>query len=395
MKQQLTRRVLAVFLALGLGLTQLCACSQETDVPGAESGTDVTESAGTTADTADTGIADYTVLDNPGLTIYVDGSAASDGDGTEAAPYRTVTAANEHILELRASDALPEGGIRVLVQPGKYYIPEGLNFGTDGYGSEECPIVWESTEAQGAMLYAGAVIDTAAGTALNDDEKARIIDKDAAEKIVKIDLAAQGYTIDNWGVIYPWGRSAKPDLYPIENPQTAEFFCNSERMTLARYPNSEYLITGARAKAPDGLEGPTFLVHDDNEKSKEVVSHLEQYQTFDDVWVYGYFMHMWSDAGIPVVGTSTNFKKLTVAHEPHYGIGNEHKKYYFFNVFEEIDMPGEYYVDRDAGMLYYYPPQDAASAEIVMTDSAATLVSGGNVSYVTLRGFDLSYTKGN
>ena len=52
--------------------------------------------------------------------------------------------------------------------------------------------------------------------------------------------------------------------------------------------------------------------------------------------------------------------------------------YRFENVPEELDEPGEYYIDRQSGMLYFYPPEDAPKDSVLtITMSTPTLdVSG-------------------
>jgi len=32
--------------------------------------------------------------------------------------------------------------------------------------------------------------------------------------------------------------------------------------------------------------------------------------------------------------------------------------YYFFNVFEELDTVGEWYIDKENSVLYFIPPED-------------------------------------
>jgi hypothetical protein len=41
-------------------------------------------------------------------------------------------------------------------------------------------------------------------------------------------------------------------------------------------------------------------------------------------------------------------------------------KYFFENVLDELDAPGEYYVDKQSGMLYFYPPEGTDMDDIVL-----------------------------
>ena len=41
---------------------------------------------------------------------------------------------------------------------------------------------------------------------------------------------------------------------------------------------------------------------------------------------------------------------------PSYGINPGAARWYAFNLLSEIDRPGEYYIDRGNGLLYFWPP---------------------------------------
>jgi hypothetical protein len=58
--------------------------------------------------------------------------------------------------------------------------------------------------------------------------------------------------------------------------------------------------------------------------------------------------------------------------------------YFYFNVLEELDTPGEYYINRTTGMLYFWPPSSISSSPSYVSVLAADLmeVSGAfNVSF--------------
>jgi hypothetical protein len=42
-------------------------------------------------------------------------------------------------------------------------------------------------------------------------------------------------------------------------------------------------------------------------------------------------------------------------------------RFYYYNVIDELDSPGEYYIDRTNGVLYFYNPST------LVTDSDAVL----------------------
>jgi len=75
-------------------------------------------------------------------------------------------------------------------------------------------------------------------------------------------------------------------------------------------------------------------------------------------------------------------------------------RFYIFNLREELDRPGEWYLDYPTGRLYYWPREgeSVADAEIVaplldrVFELAAPSEGGDRVEYVALRGFTFSHT---
>ena len=40
------------------------------------------------------------------------------------------------------------------------------------------------------------------------------------------------------------------------------------------------------------------------------------------------------------------------------------QRFYAYNLLEELDAPGEWYLDRQKGLLYFYPPSDCQEADV-------------------------------
>ena len=76
----------------------------------------------------------------------------------------------------------------------------------------------------------------------------------------------------------------------------------------------------------------------------------------NDPWLFGYWHFLWADATIKIGKIDTEAKTITTAEPYHYGgrgmSNTQGIIYYAFNLLEEIDQPGEWYLDREAGILY-------------------------------------------
>lgn len=67
-------------------------------------------------------------------------------------------------------------------------------------------------------------------------------------------------------------------------------------------------------------------------------------------------------------------------------------RWYAFNLLSELDSPGEYYLDRDRGLAYCWPPQEEV-AEAVLSSSAG-IIRASEVSNVTFRGITMEGCRG-
>ena len=69
--------------------------------------------------------------------------------------------------------------------------------------------------------------------------------------------------------------------------------------------------------------------------------------------------------------------------------------YYAFNLLEEIDRPGEWYLDRGSGILYLYPPADPGEATVEIGMLSAPMVAMNGTRDVRMEGLTFDLTRGN
>ena len=113
-----------------------------------------------------------------------------------------------------------------------------------------------------------------------------------------------------------------------------------------------------------------------------------------DVWLHGLFEYGWAECHTKVSAVDTAQKTISVATAPGYGI-YAGRPYYAENLLEEITAPGEWYLDRSTGSLFFLPPATLAGKSIVVSTTSVPFVSLTGASYVNFRDMTLDGGRAN
>lgn len=331
--------------------------------------------------------------------FYVSPQGNDKFKGTEKEPFATIERAKKAVRELIENGL--DAPVKITLSAGNY-ITDGLVFDSCDSGTTDFAITYE---AQGHVILNGGIKLSADDfTALDDEEKARL-HGDASMKVVKTDLKKYGLSQADWGGLCSIGSHSSAGKYDgaILSPMWCELFVNNHRMEIARYPDNEFLYTlepikeGQSIQAVNGVTEWEKLrnpIGDIRRIDRETVARAKTWRSLEDVWVFGYPRFGWAYESNPIV--SIDFDKCTMEtkYVSPFGI-TENAPYYFFNVFEELDAPGEWFLDRNNGILYLYPPQELKDAEIYLSVSANPIISVNNAENIVFRGLSLTATRGD
>lgn len=321
------------------------------------------------------------VVEGSALTIYVDANAKDGGDGSEASPFKTIPEAQAKIREIKAGEGLPAGGVTVFVKDGEYRLSESLTFTEADSGTAECPITYVSESEFGAVLTGGLVFSAEDFEPLSEEEKSLLIDDAAKEKVIKIDLTKFGIDASDISL-------------------SMELFINGNRAQVSRYPNDYFVKTVATIDRTESGDIYGEIKYNDRENfygriftlSDDVIDRISQWSSFEDIYAQGYFRWSWRDSTTLIESFDFDKSEVALTVSPSYGISNG-APFYFFNVYSEIDMPGEYFIDKSTGILYIYRPDGFDTSEIMISVLSENLVDLSNVSDFTMKGFHIRATR--
>lgn len=336
------------------------------------------------------------------MKLYISKNGCDTNPGTADAPLASVIGARDRIRSIKETGISEP--ITVVIGSGEYTTPAIVLDERDS-GTASAPITYE---AEGAVILNGGVtLNPALFTALTDEEKARL-HGDAGERVVRCDLTKLGLTRADWGEMCVTGSHNTGSRYDgaVLSPMWCELFVNDIRQTIARYPNEEFLYTTEPIREGNGLESPGSvkkMTHAEWVKVRNPLSDIygidsdtakraASWKTLDQVWMFGYPVYNWADMSSPVVRIDAEKCEMETQMVSMFGM-KPHAPYYFYNVFEELDAPGEWYLDREKGLLYLYPAADLSTAVIHLSIISESVFTAKNVSHLTLRGITFTGTR--
>ncbi|MBR5452979.1 MAG: right-handed parallel beta-helix repeat-containing protein [Clostridia bacterium] len=298
-----------------------------------------------------------------------------------------VAAARQRVRDILGGSTLPRE-ITVHIPAGEYSSKDFQFTGEDS--SRDVHITYAAEK--GAVINGGITIPASEWKMPDPEMKERFYDY-ARENIRMIDLTEYGLTADDWGIIKPIGTYESSRHYDnVPDGNTNEFFCGDRRMTLARYPDTEY------AKL-DGVVDPGAIVATEKDRNPAAGAYVigadvnERVKSWkeptNDVWIFGYLASDWADTSSPIIELDTETRVIKPRYYSRWGVRSD-AHYFFYNVPEELDCPGEWYLDRKSGKLYFYPYEGAESADF--TYSAMPLIGCEGTVNMTFSGFSMRCT---
>jgi len=322
---------------------------------------------------------------------------AADGNdanlGTKSKPFATLERAREAIRQLKKVKGLPSDGVTVWLHEGEYHIQNTFELCEEDSGSSTSRIVYRACSGAKVSLIGGVEISPFAFEPVRDANVIeRFISDEARSKVLWVDLRALG--ISNYGKM-----NARGFRRPYVNPGM-ELFFNDDAMPLSRWPNKEFLPI---REVIDKGSVPRFGdFQNRGGVFKYDFSRPDKWRHFEDIWISGTFNQPWADDTIKIASINIQKKEIVMDQATMYGIessfteswGQKARGYFFVNILEEIDQPGEWYLDRENGVLYFWPPSPISKAKVFVSLLDEPMVAMENVSYITFRDLIFEVTRG-
>ena len=239
-------------------------------------------------------------------TIFVSPAGDDANPGTQAKPFATLSRAQEAVRQAKGSRPAA-----VWLRGGTYYLPETLVFTAEDAGTTNAPVIWQAWPDEQPVISGG--------------DKLALRWETFRDGIMKAQVPA-GFTTD-------------------------QLFVAGERQILARYPNFDPNVRILNGYAKDAFSP----------------ERAARWADPCGGFMHAMHAHMWGDFHYLITGKDTEGRLTYEGGWQNNRRMGMHEEYRFVeNIFEELDAPGEWFLDAKSRTLYFHPPAglDLATATV-------------------------------
>ena len=322
------------------------------------------------------------LLNNPGLSIYVSPGGNDVNPGTKEKPFATVERARQEVRRIKSERGMPEGGISVFLDEGRYFLGEGISLGKDDSGIEGSPVVYRSFPGKEARLIGGRQVK--GFSPVSSTGIAKRLPEESRGKVFIANLGKEG--------IREYGKLAAMRGTGKSVPHGMELFFDGSPLRLARWPNKGHERVSGITKKDGEMKGRGPYQYG---KFKYSGDRPGRWVGEKDAWLHGYWYFVYSKDHVKIGSIDTGEKTISLDESGSRTTVGVNTPYYAYNILSELDEPGEWYLDRDDGTLFVYPPREIENSEVLVSTLGLPVISMKGASNVVFHGLTVECTQVN
>lgn len=328
--------------------------------------------------------------------IFVAPNGVDTNNGTMGSPVQTLERARNLVQAIKTA-GLPTGGVNVWLRAGVYARSSVFELTAQDAGEAGKPIVYRGYPGEHAVVAGGVSIPpNAFAPATAADPNWGRLNTAARNNIFVADLSV--YT-SNYGqhLQHNVSMHTMQELVLDE----AGVVYNHRAMMRARWPNPTTDAYGIEHSLADTVVNARPSGCDCGIKAGCTnvginSSRPSGWQRPNEVWFESVSCHPWDRHAFHVTGISGSTLTLDMATVNKSDGFRANAPLYLYNILEELDIPGEWYVDETNGRLYIYPPTGSVGVSDTVVFSTLTdpVIALSNTHHVTVQDLTVEAGRG-
>lgn len=323
-------------------------------------------------------------IDASATKFYVAPNGNDKNPGTIDEPFATPYRAVKAVNALKSK----RGGVTVYFRGGMYSLSESLEFNQRTSGLDEKNLVFFSNYEDEKVTFVGAAAVSGKDFKPANDAKFKSKVAPLAQPyVVSVNLKDLGFK--DMGT---WTNDSRPSLYVDGAVYEIARWPNGANTSMAQYTGKD----GAHGVKNVGYHGTASELGPAGSGTGNFVFKYSNprphsWEFTDNIWMYGYWYEEWTKDHLRVEKFDKNefvaYTNKGLAYGGKYVKGNT---FYYYNIFEELDQPGEWFLDDKTGILYIYPVGELKDDSVVqLVTTSFDLIASKGAKYTVINGIGM------
>lgn len=324
--------------------------------------------------------------------LYVSADGNDEADGTFDSPLSTLEGAKNKVRSILQGT---EGAITVYFRGGDYTLTGSVSFDEEDSGRENSPVSYKAYPGENVRITGGVRVDPSMIRSADTASSVymRVRDEKAKAALLEADVSS---LTDVFPLYYTYDNQDNDTYHQME------VYLGNKALSMARWPNDNGRDSFNYVYIGEDYSGKESLF--DNELCRATIYYADDVaeraqnwseESLQDLYLYGFLEFAW---------TTDRYKVLEMNREENYLYlsrgANQFAHYteggraYFLNLPEEIDVPGESYIDHDSRKVYFYPTEDYDENNVWLSTLTEDMMIFNGTSHIRFENIDFEYTRG-
>ncbi|MBO5099051.1 MAG: right-handed parallel beta-helix repeat-containing protein, partial [Clostridia bacterium] len=305
------------------------------------------------------------------IELFISPNGSDSNSGTKDKPFKTIERAVQEVGYLNTLKPQPEG-IIVYLREGQYIVDKTINIDKTFSGTEEHPVFISSYNGEKVSLVSGMFFSTADFEKVTDTKKLAKLPESSRDKVYVTSLSGVSST-------------------ELGDPRKNRLYANGNLMECARWPNFTEMSLGTVIRGGNSTSlGAVMLDIEPGVEWEPLDARPFTWEDTGRIYFDGAFVAAW-DRHTAFVTFDKEQRRISTPSQSYVNPAVSHPQvlHHFRNIFEEIDMPGEWYLDEKEKKLYLYPFSENEEYEYYFSCKSNDIFNFRNVENVVVNGISI------